>query len=198
VSATAIVHQFAHGEWHEIEETVYWDEFAPLKQIWENNKPTGKFVLDPKKDGWHKMPRVMLQKCAEAQALRRGWPDALSDLYVSEEIDRASVIDITPSEAAERADVSLRLEKLGGPSINVDWIDGEPIASVPVGRFFDSVKAFIKTHAEDDPERIALFATRNAAALNQYWAHEKDACLELKKELEIYRGVAAKNAGQAA
>lgn len=189
VSATASVWQFAHDDWHEVKETVYWDEFAPLKEIWENNKPTGKFLLDPKKEGWHRMPRVMLQKCAEAQALRRGWPDALSDLYVQEEVDRSQMIDITPSEAADRAESSERMERLGGPSLTVDWCDGEPLQSVPVGKFHDAVMAYVKDHCEDDPERIGLFASRNTAALNELWAHDKNAALDLKATLDIYRRV---------
>ena len=36
----------------------YWSEFAPLKERWENDQPTGVFFLDPKKDGWKRMPRA--------------------------------------------------------------------------------------------------------------------------------------------
>ena len=53
--AEATVYKFMHGEWHEIVETAYWEEFAPLKEIWgDDRKPTGKFILDPKKEGWHR------------------------------------------------------------------------------------------------------------------------------------------------
>src|SRR4051812_18073459 len=52
----------------------YWDEYV---QVTKDGSPVRM---------WATMPRHMLSKCAEAQALRRGFPEETSGLSVSEEI----------------------------------------------------------------------------------------------------------------
>lgn len=187
VSATASVWKFAQGEWHEYQETVWWEEYAPLKEVWENGQPSGKFKLDTSGQ-WGKMGRVMLQKCAEAQALRRGWPDELSGLYVDSEMDRSrldDMIDITPHEQAERAASTERQERLGGAKILFDFVDGEPLQAVPVGKVHDRIMEFMREQARDDnPDKVRLFVERNVEAFRQYWAHDASAALDLKKQLE--------------
>lgn len=194
VSATASVWKYTRNEWHEFSETVHWDEFAPLKEEWVfdvamgKKKPSGKFELD-RGGNWPRMGRVMLQKCAEAQALRRGWPDEYGDLYTQEEMDRAKVIDITPSAQAERAELDERMAKLGGPCILIDWMDSKPLASVPVGKVLGQVHDFIRKHAED-PMTICAFADQNRESLRQYWQAKPAEALDLKKAFETYRTTA--------
>lgn len=57
----------------------YWDEYAV-------NSPM-----------WSKMPRTMLAKCAESQALRKAFPQELSGLYTSEEMEQADREEKTPA-----------------------------------------------------------------------------------------------------
>jgi phage recombination protein Bet len=187
--AEATVYKYVHGEWHEITESAYWSEFAPLKEIWApdetgENRPSGKFQLDPKKDNWRRMPRVMIEKCAEAKALRRAWPDDFDGLMAEDEMDRAHTLDLTATELAEAGEQTQRLEQIGGGSkILMDWMDGEPLSPVPVGQLGDQAIAFIRKNKEE-PSSIISWQERNRHGLQQFWAMDKDAALAVKQEIE--------------
>ena len=76
--ATATVFKIVAGERYGFSATARWSEYYP----------------GPKKGmQWHKMPYLMLGKCAEALALRKAFPKLLSGIYAQEEMDQA-----TPSE----------------------------------------------------------------------------------------------------
>lgn len=65
---------------------VYWDEYVQLVDEYVNGKKTG--VKKPS-SMWAKMPHTMLSKVAEAQALRKAYPQDLSGLYTGEEMTQA-------------------------------------------------------------------------------------------------------------
>ena len=81
ISCTVRVWQFAHGQWFPIMGVARWDEFAPIKVVWIDNQPTDRKVLD-KSGRWADVPFLMLAECAEAQAIRKGWPEDLSNTFV--------------------------------------------------------------------------------------------------------------------
>jgi phage recombination protein Bet len=68
---------------------------------WDEYYPGGK-----KGGQWHKMPYLMLGKCAEALALRKAFPKLLSGMYVAEEMDQAQ------SEGAPEARTQRGLQTL--------------------------------------------------------------------------------------
>ena len=174
VRAEITVFKFAHGAWFPVAGEAYWDEYAPFKDG----------ILDPKKDNWRKMARVMISKCAEAQAIRRAWPDDFSGLEVEEEVDRRASLDLTATEEADQIATERRFNAIGGSNaVTVDWLDGNALAREPVGTFGDKVLAFVKDYI-DSPSTIKAFQTRNETALREYWAHDKSGALALKKAFE--------------
>jgi phage recombination protein Bet len=66
--------------------TARWDSYAVYNDEWQNGQKTGRRVLT---ETWEKMPDLMLAKVAEALALRRAFPQDLSGLYESSEMQQA-------------------------------------------------------------------------------------------------------------
>lgn len=189
ISAEVSVFQFSHDAWHEVTAVAYWDEFAPIVEggKWVSGedgrrsfKKDGTMQLDPAKETWRKMPRVMLAKCAEAQAIRRAWPEDLSAVYADEEIDRAKTIDLTATEIAEKANVESRLALIGGAdSILFDMGDG--LERVPLGKAADMILERFKTM---QPHEVLQWRNTNKVTFNEFWARNKTDALGVKKEIE--------------
>jgi phage recombination protein Bet len=205
----------ANDPFQRIVHTVYWDEFAPLiragddddydmvetGETWPDGNPkkrkklkAGAKVtarLDPKKDAWIKSGRNQIAKCSEMGALRKGWPEDLSRLYVQEETDRSAVLedveyqDLTPSEMVTKAETENRLARLGPPGLMVYFHDTTAQEKIPFGKFADTVIAWLSGKT---PEQIKLFEDQNRATLQEFWGHSKNDALALKAEIEKARG----------
>jgi phage recombination protein Bet len=218
VRATGAADRFIHGGWKSVEEEALWESFAPILksgadedyewvdtgETWaDTGKPKKRRrlrqgaeaqpILDPKKDGWHRMPDVMLKKCAEAAALRRGWPEDLSGLYVEEEIHRSQVIDgdytdLTPSEIVAKIDTEQRLDRIGGPALFATFDDCGTLVRVPHGQFADRM---LEATEKMGPNEVAILVDRNREALREFWAHNANDALELRKILEQRSGAVA-------
>lgn len=178
-------------QWYPVAGTAFWNEYCPLTEEWVYDKdqgkrvPTGEYTLDPKSN-WFKMPRVMIAKAAESQALRRGWPEDLSGLYSEEEMERSRVEDMTASEAADTFEKQKRLELTGSKdAVFVQWSPDMPLEAVPIGQFADRAAAFANA-CKTLPDLIGWEDT-NRVALQDFWARAKSDALELKKILEARR-----------
>ena len=80
-AATVTVYRITQGQRFAYTATARWSEYKP-----EQND----FM-------WRKMPHTMLGKCAEALALRKGFPRQLAGLYAKEELDQADATPVSRS-----------------------------------------------------------------------------------------------------
>lgn len=201
ISATVrLWKQDNRGEWYPVVGTAHWGEFAPIKEKWAWNEeqrkklPTGEYEVQF--GNWTKMPRLMLAKCAEGQALRAGWPETFGGLYLEEEMERFAT-DLSASEALHKHEIEERKALVGGPGLMMVFDDAMRLEKVKIGEVHDKVDEFLKAAS---PEDAVAFKTRNEAALREFWAHDKPAALDLKRKFEAKEAAFAQSlsAGQTA
>lgn len=174
------------SEWFEVAGQAFWEEFAPLKDVWAEgedgrNYKTGAQKLDDS-GNWARMPRLMIAKCAEMQALRAGWPEQFTGLYDEAEMDRAKVADMAATEIVAHDREEKRLKSIAGnDAITVTWGDGWSLENVPLGQFMDRALEFIE---ESDWQTVSKWASANNAGLRMFWAKAPADALDLKKAIE--------------
>ena len=195
--ASVTVHKYGPDKnWHPVKGVAYWDEFAPLKeggewkdtgQTWDDGNAKKTFIPDGtatlQAGNWVKMPRVMIAKCAEAQAIRKGWPEDLSGVYAPEEMAQAEMIDITPSQVVEQAARDEReLLVHTKDSVAIQWTGGDPIEYVPLGQVADKIMDFVRK--SESATELDWWARTNKMGLRDFWAKSKGDALEVKLALE--------------
>jgi phage recombination protein Bet len=96
-SAAVSVKKLLNGVVVETEAEVDFDEYVELTR---DGKPSNL---------WARMPKLMISKCAEAQALRAAFPKQLSGLYTAEEMGQANqpIIETVPAHALPEPTVSV-------------------------------------------------------------------------------------------
>jgi phage recombination protein Bet len=176
------------GGWKPVSGVAYWDEFAPIKDEWafdeaaNKRKPTGKQTLD---GNWPKMGRIMICKCAEAQALRKAFPEDLSGIYEGSELDRAQAVEVVASEVISAHQEETRIARIGAAnSITIQLSPTSPLEGIEVGKMADRIM-----EAADgwDLNQFRWFESANTHPMREFWARAPTDALAVKKHLEQRR-----------
>lgn len=184
-------------DWRPVAGVAYWDEFAPVVDEWAWNEqqhkrtPNGQQKLE---GNWPKMGRVMLAKCAEAQAIRKAFPEDLSGIYETSEMDQAnSRDDWTPSQLAEQHREEDRLRRIGGANAILFQLQPNvPLRHINVGEAADRIIEATRDFLAID--QLDWFESVNREALRDFWARSPGDALEAKKHLEAIRDRLAQSA----
>lgn len=163
-ACTVRLYQKHDDKWFPVVGQAYWDEYAPKGDAWSYSQ-------------WPKMPRTMITKCAEAAALRAGWPDAFGGLYVEEEISNPDAM--SPSEKL-KAEEEAQRQSLIGQGILFD-VDGRKVQKIPVGKVFDTLCEALCNMTDKE---VMQFTQRNEEGLREFWAKAPSDALELKRYIE--------------
>ncbi|WP_084398325.1 phage recombination protein Bet [Henriciella aquimarina] len=174
------------GEWFPVVGEAWWDEHVNTKDKWAKDPETGRNYKTGEQDladAWKRMPRLMIAKCAEAQALRRGWPEDVGGLYEEAEGDYYDD-NLTPTEALEAKEAKDRSERIGRAKgeYAIQFDMGGAIEMIAPGQMHERIDGWLNS-AETTME-ILDFKARNAESLKRYWADHKDEALDLNKKME--------------
>ena len=204
VRAEVAAWKYRDGRWHPVIGEAWWDEHAPLRaeapksargreqapdapgEAPDAPGEAPKAKLDP---NWLRRGRILLSKCAEAQALRRGWPDLLSGLYSEEETAAMAQEAMLASERVLRRALG---ESGRAPAAQTSaphlWLQPDP--SKPLA--FVSLEVFAKeaarlVSAAQSAEAVDRFEAANRLSLAAFWDIAPEQALALKKAAEARR-----------
>jgi len=97
--ATVTVYKMVEGQRVPFTATARKSQYMPVDK---DGNPIGPM--------WKKMPHLMLGKCAEALALRKAFPSAMAGVYITEEMQQASVPSAEETKMLEIEDAFAKLK----------------------------------------------------------------------------------------
>src|SRR5262245_22428834 len=172
-SATVTVYRLVQGQKCSFTATARWKEYKPDRNDFM----------------WRKMPHTMLGKCAEALALRKGFPRQLAGLYAREEMDQAgnngsftveapaSAVSAIPSSGEGRRD-NAAAPPAGEPAAPLSLPDGVVlITRVDSGNGRAKGFLFTNPHPWHGGEGLGMYDERLADLARE--------CCQLKTPVKI-------------
>lgn len=163
----ATVWRLVHGERVPFEAEARWNEYC---QTDRNSNPIAM---------WAKMPFTMLEKCAEAKALRKAFPNELNGIYAEEEMQADPNRRIQSIEDAEEeievVGTSVVVEEAqdeAEPPKQIEAVDRIREGLSQFGYLDDELTEALNTLGNDDRPHWTDFAaaTLNAIATPNGWA----------------------------
>jgi phage recombination protein Bet len=148
VSASAYIKKMTRdGTWHTVSASAHLDEYIQTF----TDKSTG----EKRPSGmWANMPKTMLSKCAEAQALRKAFPAEMSGVYTKEEMSQAELeeVKITLEQAHELGMILGECDERYRACVN-DYLrkqcDSTDISDLPAS-VFEKMKAAASKNMEQN------------------------------------------------
>lgn len=164
--------------WAPVAGEAWWAEFAPVRRPYNagaDERPT----LDP---AWMRMGRILIAKCAEAQALRRGWPDILSGLYGEEELAALQTLERTATE---------RLMAVAAPhdALLFEFSPETGLESVPYAKCFARLEQLLLSVSA--VSQLDRFTDVNATSLRILWERDPSAAFLFKRRAEARKAALA-------
>jgi phage recombination protein Bet len=195
------------GAWHAVVGEAWWDEFAPMRRSaaplarndeaapsagdpTDEKSPPVELYLEP---AWRRMGRVMIAKCAEAQALRRGWPDLLSGLYGEEELSAARLSEHTASELLLSARDEQKRKRMAARTLWFVAKPGAPFEPVPARDVENFVSGIYQAAGASGD--IQQFDNENRASLKTYWEWMPREAFRLKNMSETLQAALRSKGG---